>query len=234
MVTAVASLAVALYHSWSLTLVILAAVPLALGLLGFLSSRTQPHISKQKLHLERASQTASCAINSIDTVKAFNGQSREQSTFSKAIDFAAAEQKSLARLHALQMGFIRLFTFIMFVQGFWYGTKLVRGSHHSPPAAIMTTFWSCLMATQALELIIPQMVFLEKGRGAGASLKALVAKVKERAGCYHRLGGYTPLTCSGEIEVNGVSALVLEVRSQSDLDSGLVRVSIKTFGIGTR
>jgi ATP-binding cassette subfamily B (MDR/TAP) protein 1 len=194
-------------------LVILAVAPVALGILGFLSSRTQPHINKQKLHLERASQTASCAITTIDTVKAFNGQSREQSIFSKAIDCAAKEQKSVSHLHAVQMGFIRLLTFIMFVQGLWYGTKLVRGSHHLTPAAIMATFWSCLMATQALELIIPQMIILEKGRGAGASLRALLKKMEERNGCYHRFGGYTPLTCSGEVGINGVSVLVLDLGS---------------------
>ncbi|KAA8901932.1 bile salt export pump [Sphaerosporella brunnea] len=205
LVTAVVSLAVALYHSWSLTLVILAVVPLALGLLGFLSSKIQPHISKQKRHLECASQTASCSINTIDTVKAFNGQARELDKFSKALDCASREQKSLARLHALQTSLVRLFTFIMFVQGFWYGTALVRGKHHSMPAAIMTTFWSCLMGTQALELIIPQLMFLEKGRGAGAGLNTLLTQIRETNGCYRRVGGYTPLTCKGDIGVAGVS-----------------------------
>ncbi|KAF8245217.1 P-loop containing nucleoside triphosphate hydrolase protein [Wilcoxina mikolae CBS 423.85] len=199
--TAIASLGVALYHSWSLTLVILAAIPVCLGILAFLSARMQPHIDQQKSHLSRASKTASCAISSIETVKTFNGQSHERSAFAKAVRCAAKEYKSQARLNALQLGFARIFTLGMFVQGFWYGSKLVKeGNSGFTPADIMTTFWSCFMATQALESIMPQLMLLEKGRAASTGLQALLAR--EDGSC-RNFGGYMPLSCNGEIEVKG-------------------------------
>ncbi|KAF8541001.1 P-loop containing nucleoside triphosphate hydrolase protein [Trichophaea hybrida] len=201
--TTIVSLSVALYHSWSLTLVILAAIPVCLGILAFLSAWIQPHIDQQKSHLSRASKTASCAISSIETVKTFNGQSHERSAFAKAVRCAAKEYKSQARLNALQLGFARIFTLGMFVQGFWYGSKLVRDRNSGfTPADIMTTFWSCFMTTQALESIMSQLMLLEKGRAASTGLRALLAR--EDGSC-RNFGGYMPLSCNGEIEVKGVS-----------------------------
>jgi ATP-binding cassette subfamily B (MDR/TAP) protein 1 len=169
----------------------------------------QPHIDRQKSYLSRASKTASCAISSIETVKAFNGQFYERSAFAKAIWCATKEYKSQARLNALQLGIARIFTLGMFVQGFWYGSKLVRERGGSfTPADIMTTFWSCFMTTQALELIMPQMILLEKGKAAVAGLRTLLASGD---GSYRRYGGYMPPMCSGEIEVKGASFSVLQI-----------------------
>ena len=202
--TAVASLGVAFYHSWSLTLVILALIPVALSLIAYLSSKIQPHIDRQKKHLAAASKTASSAIAWIETVKAFNGQTQEHNAFTKAAGLASREYKEQSHLNGLRMGFIRILTLGMFVEGFWYGNKLVRGESQFTPADIMTTFWSCLMATQALETIMPQIVVLEKGRAAGAWLKALLSKMERKEGRRRRLGELMPMTCSGEIELRGV------------------------------
>lgn len=205
-VAALASLAVAFYHSWSLTLVILAAVPIGLGAIAYTSARMQPHLNEQKTCLSAASKTAAGAISEIETVKAFNGQPRELSAFTQAVHCAGKAYKSLTSLSALQLGFVRVLTLGMFVQGFWYGNKLVRnGKNDFTAADIMTTFWSCLMMTQTLDLAISQMILLEKGRAAGAGLRSLLQDIKTRDASYRGIGGYTPSQCNGEIEIKHAS-----------------------------
>jgi len=204
LVTTVASLAVAFYHSWSLTLIILALIPVALFLIAYLSSKIQPHLDRQKQYLAVASQTASSAITWVETVKAFNGQAHELGGFAKAAGLASAEYRKQSHLGGLRMAFVRIISLGMFVEGFWYGNKLVRGGSGFTPADIMTTFWSCLMATQALETIMPQMIVLDKGRVAGAWLKALLTKMEKKQGGRRRLDGQTPVDCGGKIELRGV------------------------------
>lgn len=166
----------------------------------------QPHLSEQKACLSATSKTAAGAISAIETVNAFNGQPCELSTFAKAIHRAGKAYKSLTSLNTLQLGIVRALALGMFVQGFWYGNKLVRSSKNDLTAAdIMTTFWSCLMMTQMLDLAISQMILLEKGRAAGAGLRSRLQVIRTRdAGC-RGISGYTPSQCNGGIEVKHAS-----------------------------
>lgn len=197
------SLALALYSSWSLTLVILGAVPITLLCLSLLSRRIQPHIDEQKTHLERAAHTASSAIAAIETVKAFNGQAREQASFSASIGHAAEALRAQIQLDAFQLAFVRLLTFGMFAQGFWVGDYLVRKGW-STHDGVMTAVWSCLMVTQALDVVMPQTMALEKGRVAGGGLGRLLAGIEKKEGSYTG-PGLVPSACHGAIEVTGVS-----------------------------
>lgn len=204
-VTAAVCIFVAIYTCWSLTLVIVVGMPLALAFLAVASARIQPHIDTQKAYLAEATRAANRAFTAIETVKAFNGQRCERSTFSAAIARAAKAYREQAHGNAMIIGFIRLITLSMFVQGFWYGSRLVRKGQASAED-VMTTFWSCLMATQSLELILPQMILLEKGRAAGAGLKALLVKFERGKQVYNMRGGTVPEKCDGKIEIRDASS----------------------------
>lgn len=217
MVTAVVCLLVAVYTCWSLTLVILIGMPLALGFLAVISARIQVHIDTQKEHLAEATRAANRAFTAIEIVKAFNGQCYERKVFAKMVAKAAEAYREQAHANATIIGFIRLITLSMFVQGFWYGSRLVRRDQASAED-IMTTFWSCLMAMQSLELILPQMILLEKGRAAGAGLKALLVNVQGgRQALDMRGGGAVPKRCEGEIEIRDVSGREIEPQRNSIL-----------------
>ncbi|RPB10281.1 P-loop containing nucleoside triphosphate hydrolase protein [Morchella conica CCBAS932] len=191
LVTAAVCLFVSITTCWPLTLVVLMGVPLAFIFLSVISRRIQTQIDTQKEHLSRATRIVNRAFTAIETVKAFNGQQYERYMFSLAAEKAARAYREQAHSNALVVGFIRLVILTMFVQGFWYGGHLIRQGEASV-GDVMTTFWSCLMATQALSMVLPQMIVLEKGKAAGAGLDAL-------------LGGIIPKSCQGEIEVKSVS-----------------------------
>ena len=164
----------------------------------------QPSIEAQAKELTRASKLANNSISAIDTVKYFNGQDFQTWQYAQAVHKAAEWYLTQARQNAFQIGFIRLVTLGMFVQGFWYGSHLVQIGRKNP-GQILTAFWASLMAAQAIEQILPQMLVLEKGRTAGATLKAALVqmergrKVSKLAGCKHLS------VCKGDIELRNVS-----------------------------
>ena len=204
MVTAIAALILGFYTSWNLTLVTLAAVPVTATALSFISAGMQPSIAAQQVELAKASKLANNAIVSIDTVKCFNGQEFEVQGYTSTIRAAARHYLKQTRANALQIGFVRLMTLGMFVQGFWYGSSLV-GSGKASSGDVLTTFWACLMATQSIEQILPQMMVLEKGRAAGASLKAGLEQLRGGRDEMELVGTRTPMFCDGDIEVRNVS-----------------------------
>ncbi|KAL7273862.1 ATP-dependent permease [Rhizina undulata] len=233
-VTTIASLGTAFYYSWSLTLVILAGIPIALGILAFLSSRVQPNIDAQKEHLTDATKVLSRGITAIEIVKAFNGQEHELKNYSAVIARAAKAFRNQASYSSLQIGVIRFMMLSMFVQGFWYGSVLVRKSDGAQSGDVMTTFWSCLMATQSLEMIIPQFLILEKGRAAGAMLKSLLFRVESGRVVRDMRGGIIPHKCHGKLEIKNVSFAYPSRPDQLALDnvSFFIPAHETTFIIG--
>ena len=203
-VTTIAALGLAFYTAWSLTLVTLAFVPISAVFLAWISARMQPSIDAQIVELTQASKLANNSISAIDTVKCFNGQDFEVWQYSTAVKRAATYYLTQAQANALQIGFVRIMTLGMFVQGFWYGSHLVDAGKKNP-GQVLTAFWACLMATQAIEQILPQMIVLEKGRAAGATLKAIYIHMERGRRITRMVGRRTPAYCDGDIEVRKVS-----------------------------
>ena len=202
-VTTFAALGLALYSSWNLTLVTLSTVPISAVFLAWISARMQPGIDAQVEELIQASKFANSAILAIDTVKCFNGQDSEIWQYATAVKRAARYYLVQARVNALQIGFVRIVTLSMFVQGFWYGSHLVEAGKKNP-GQILTAFWACLMATQTIEQLLPQMLVLEKGRVAGATLKAVLVKMEKGRKVTKMLGRKTPRYCDGDVQFKNV------------------------------
>ncbi|KAF3892071.1 ABC a-pheromone efflux pump AtrD [Trichophyton interdigitale] len=202
---AIAALVLALYMSWSLTLVCLASVPLCAIIIAFFSSKVQPKIEGQQVALTKASKIATTAISSVDVVKHFNSQDTEAEKYKTAIGIAAHWYYKEALYSASQIGLISFLTFGMFVQGFWYGSYLVaKGSLNA--GQVLTTFWACLQATQSIEEIIPRLIILEKGRTASAAIKQIFNDACH-ACTLRELRGTTlsPLFCEGDIRFSEVT-----------------------------
>ncbi|KAF2140981.1 uncharacterized protein K452DRAFT_319263 [Aplosporella prunicola CBS 121167] len=195
------SLGLAFYYSWKLTLVILCIVPVAFFAVAILSSHLQPNIDKQSDKLNEALKYAIGAMTSIDTVKCFNGQNLEVWKYTKTAREAANYYVRQANLNSLQLSIMSLVTFGMFVQGFWYGSTLLDKSQ--TPGHVLTTFWAALMACQGFTSILPQLMVMEKGRAAGAKLRAVMvhglSKGREDTG-----DGFQPDHCAGDIEMKKI------------------------------
>ncbi|KAL8819688.1 MAG: hypothetical protein Q9223_001935 [Gallowayella weberi] len=202
-VTALSNLGLAFYTAWDLSLITIATLPFAAVVLGLISSRMQPSIDAQAKELNNAAKLANNALQAIDVVKCFNGQDFETWQYAKAVNRAAKKYLIQAKANALQIGFVRFITLSTFVQGFWYGSHLVITGKKNP-GQVLTAFWSCLSALQAAEQILPQVLVLEKGRAAGATLKAVLTQMGKRRRAEAN-GDLTPEFCEGDIEVRNIS-----------------------------
>ena len=168
-----------------------------------MSIRLGPSIEAQKRELSRASKYANTAITAIDTVKVFNGQDHEVWQYYSTIKQAAGNYLVQARANALQFGVTKFTMVAIFVLGFWYG--IILANKGLDPGHVVTTFYACLNAMQAVEIVLPQWLVLTKGMSAGETLKSIRDQLKHRRTVTYEDSSIKPAFCPGDIEINGVS-----------------------------
>ncbi|KAI9641033.1 ATP-dependent permease [Ciborinia camelliae] len=212
---AAAALGTAFYYSWNLTLVVIAAFPIAGGILYLISRKMGPAIEAQKRELSQASKFTNTALTAIDTVKAFNGQDQEVWQYFLAIKRSTVYYMIQARSNAFQFGITKFLMIGIFVQGFWYGISLV--DHGLDAGKVLTTFYSCLSGMVAIEIILPQWLVLAKGMSAGATLKSIMDQVDQGGIAKNAEETIAPPVCSGDIEVNDVTFAYPSNRQQNAL-----------------
>src|SRR5579871_3001267 len=120
LVTFIVSLGIAFKASWSLTLIILASLPIIILLVVLVAPRMQRNINLEKTYLSHAASHLIRAVTAIQTVKAFNAQVHEISRFDTILNLATTAYLRLAQINGLQQGIVRFVVLAMFVQGFWY------------------------------------------------------------------------------------------------------------------
>ncbi|OAQ85289.1 ABC a-pheromone efflux pump AtrD [Purpureocillium lilacinum] len=173
-VSALASLGVALYHSWKLTLVLVATVPVSIIILSHATKRMDPAIRTQKTHLETASKLTSASVSAIKLVKVYDGCDRNVQQYYRAVKRAAGQYLIQAQCNAFQLGYIAFWVVSMFVVGFWYGVVLVQSG--LPAGHVLTTFFAILALFQGVESVAPHWLVLSKGMAAGNFLSGIGKK----------------------------------------------------------
>ncbi|EWC44668.1 hypothetical protein DRE_06564 [Drechslerella stenobrocha 248] len=201
--TVCACLGIAFYNSWKVTLVCLAGMPVAFFAGVFFSRKIDNGIDEQSIALGSAAHSVSRALKGIETVKYFNGQGVEVSLYTAAIKAAGLAYNRIAKHASLQNGILRFITLMVFVQGFWYTSTLI--SPTTPlgeVAGYMTTFWSCLIAGQQIESLLPFTIVLEKGKIAASNLRRL--SVPDADFDIIKRAGVALKKCSGDVTFSNV------------------------------
>jgi ATP-binding cassette subfamily B (MDR/TAP) protein 1 len=202
-VQGIGALGVAFYYSWNLTLVILCTVPLIYLVQMFISHRLSIRANEQADKLQLALKYIANTITSIETIKCFNGEKYELQVFTKVTAVAASIYKRVANLRSLQIGAMQFFTLSVFVQGFWYGTHLVRSGDRDV-RQVTTTFWAALLAIQGITGFLPQFIVLQKGKIAGAHLRLIMKHISLSDKGHDLEGHLKPIRCAGDIEFRQV------------------------------
>ena len=171
--TTVACLILGFDRSWALTLVILSAVPVLMIIQGVSQGVAGPLLTIERAQTATAATLVDRAVAAIATVKAFNAATYEHSTLSVALDKMRAVAKKCNAVWGFTSGLAQFVMMAMFVQGFWFGSKLVR-EHKVAAGDVMAVFWACLIATTNLQMCIPHFITLAKGKFSMAALLALV------------------------------------------------------------
>ena len=204
LVQTLGALGVAFYSSWSLTLVIIASVPIMYGVTAYLSGLLAKRAHQQSDVLRKALKYLTNALRNIETVKCFNGERYELQRYGSVIAWAGTLYNKQANFRALQLGAMQFLTLSVFFQGFWYGSyQIFEGRLDSNQ--VITTFWAGMMAVQGVTAFLPQFIVLQKGRVAGLRLRVLVAQLSGATATLETLGHLVPATCEGNIEFQNVS-----------------------------
>jgi ATP-binding cassette subfamily B (MDR/TAP) protein 1 len=171
--TCITCIALGFLRSWALTLVILSVVP-AIIILQIISQRlVGPLLAAERAQLGLAATLVERSVSAIATVKAFNAVSHEQSAFLSVTQKLHDVAWRINRVWAFTSGFNQFIALGMFVQGFWFGAKLVRDGDVSA-GNVMAVFWACLIATTNFQMCIPHLITLAKGKFAISALIGLV------------------------------------------------------------
>ena len=214
--TFLTSLVLAFVWSWSLTLVILSAVPVLMVIQTLSQIFVGPRLAAERVHSASAATLVDRATAAIATVKAFNAEAHEQKQLAVVLDKI---RRAAARCHAVWAASTCASQFTMmamFVQAFWFGSKLVRDGAISP-GTVMSVFWACLIATSNLQMALPQLVVLAKGKFAMVALLTLaqsesgapssssvflsLAKARRPAWTFRKI---RPSQCRGHFEFSDV------------------------------
>ena len=171
--TFIVTLVLAFRRSPTLTLVILASIPLMVIVQFLTQVFSFRFLTAERNSTASASTTIDRAIASITTVKAFNAQTFEEARSNYAFEEIRRAVRSCAVVWGISSGFSGFIMFGMFVQGFWYGSKLVREGQISP-GDVLAVFWSCLIASSSMQMTIPLLVTYTRGKSAMASLMTVV------------------------------------------------------------
>ncbi|KAI0062541.1 P-loop containing nucleoside triphosphate hydrolase protein [Artomyces pyxidatus] len=225
--TCITCLVLGFDRSWSLTLVILSAVPLLMIIQIFSQGIAGPLLATERAHLATAATLVDRAVVAIATVKAFNASAYEQSTLQVLTEKLRLAAWKLNRVWAFTSGLTQFTVMAMFVQGFWFGAKLVRDEKVAA-GDVMAVFWACLIATTNLQMCIPYFITLAKGKFAMSALMSLVdapspvqpspfarrpstasfpvlqnaGRTKRKASNFRKI---VPTKCNGDINLHNVS-----------------------------
>ncbi|KAG8734642.1 hypothetical protein FRC10_011599 [Ceratobasidium sp. 414] len=171
--TVLAALILALVTSWSLTLLVLASIPILMFLQVVSQALAMPRYDTERNLLARAAAVATTSLTAIATVKAFNAQPSTASRLSDLLQRARKTAHACSAIWGVTAGGTQFVLFAMFVQGFWFGSALVRKGTVTP-GQVMGVFWACLIAASNLQMCVPLVVVVSKGKSAAVAVAGVL------------------------------------------------------------
>ncbi|EIW79967.1 hypothetical protein CONPUDRAFT_126411 [Coniophora puteana RWD-64-598 SS2] len=172
--TTITCLILAFTRSPLLTLVILSAVPSLIIIQALSQGFAAPRLARERSLSAAAASLISRSLGAIATVKAFNAAPAEHASLARVFASIADASQGLARLWGGTAALSQFVSMAMFVQGFWFGAHLVRDGRNSA-GDVMAVFWACLIATSNLQMAVPLLVTVGRGKASAAALAAVVA-----------------------------------------------------------
>jgi len=194
-------------------------VPLLTILQSISQAFATPLLAAEREQTGVAATIVDRAVAAISTVKAFNAQPLEANRAKESFDKLERAAGKLNTLWGLTSGSAQFVMMAMFVQGFWFGSKLVRDGKISP-GDVMAVFWACLIATSNLQMCIPRWITLAKGKFAMVELMGLVvdsaaplppqnqyppSSPNHRRSHSRTLRKITPNRCMGELALHNLT-----------------------------
>lgn len=162
LVAMVALIGTSLYYSWSLTLVILCSSPIIIIIAIIFSRLTNKFTENENYKTSEAAELLTRSMNAIKLIKLYCTQDYEIKKFNQLVKECNKEFIKACVCVSVNASLLRFLTLSMFVQGFWFGTTMIRKGKLNI-ADVITCFHSCLMLGSTLNNSLHQIVLLQKG-----------------------------------------------------------------------
>lgn len=156
-----------------LALVTLSTIPLVVLVQIATQVICEPLYGHERRAFAEASTNVDRATTAIATVKAHNAQAAELTRFSGMANRARDSLQIQATVWGLNMAFSDFFLLGTFVLGLWYAARSVSQGKASSETVI-TVFWAALLAASNLQVMVPQLSFVTKGKMSMASLMSVI------------------------------------------------------------
>lgn len=174
----IAEIAVAFYFSWAVTLVCLVGIPILAVIGALISNPITRQVNKSKSVLDKISEKVSWIFSALQTVKLFQKEKLESMWCSKEFLKLRSHNNKYWLLFQLQQGLSRTIVLLVFMQGFYFGSFMVR-KHHLPAGNVISVFWCTLNASALLQAFMGHLVEWSKGSASAERLQKVLVKNKE-------------------------------------------------------
>lgn len=147
--TSVASLLVALYYGWELTVVLLAVTPAHAVISSIISNIYARYARKESESSKESSLIEREVISMIKTVFAFGAEASEQERYDKSIEKSMSFGILCQIMMSMGLALVWMTNYFMYAVGVWYGTKLIiasreTGSDDYTPGKMIVVFWNVI------------------------------------------------------------------------------------------
>jgi ATP-binding cassette, subfamily B (MDR/TAP), member 1 len=155
----IAGFTVALYYAWKLTLLLLAVIPVMIGIAAGAASYLPASTADT---YNKAGSAAQEVLGSIRTVFAFNAEDAETKRYSSSVKAAQKEGERKGYLTGIVVGLFIMVMWLTYALGLWFGSKLIaddmersqdcqyyltsNGSLHSPDSSVCVTGGNVMIA----------------------------------------------------------------------------------------
>lgn len=174
----IALLVTALYHSWSVALIMMSSIPLmgfSTTIFGSLSFKA---MQIENSHSAQGSKVLDWAFNAAEIVRVFNGQFVEMAKFKKSVDLSTKSFVKHANFNSINVGVIKCLVLMMFVQGFWWGNYQIEKKRISI-SELFTTFTSCLLLGGNIAQLSTLLQKINQAKAGAAEIEKFIKETPE-------------------------------------------------------
>eukprot|EP00123_Amoebidium_parasiticum_P013500 comp21991_c0_seq1/m.31796 comp21991_c0_seq1/g.31796 ORF comp21991_c0_seq1/g.31796 comp21991_c0_seq1/m.31796 type:complete len:1283 (-) comp21991_c0_seq1:440-4288(-) len=159
--------------SWKISLVLLAIMPLLVGVSTLQAKFLNIAAKKSQDHIVESGKRATEAISSIRTVAAFGLESALISKYEEALLYPRKEEIKKGNLGGMSVGGTQLLSFLAYALVFWYGGKLV-GSGEITFDECMKSLMTIMFAAMGLAQTSSFMTDTSEAKNAGKKIYQVV------------------------------------------------------------
>lgn len=168
-----ALLGTAFYYSWSLTLVIICSSPVIIVCAVVFSKFIHINMEWENAASANAAERLNWMVDHVKFVKLHDGRQLETRVYNHYVQLCNGYYIKSCLYVAANIAILRFLSLVMFVQGFWYGSTMIKAGKLSINDVI-TSFHSCLMIGSTVNTALGQIVLLQKGDVAMKKLNIIL------------------------------------------------------------